>query len=192
MGLNCFRMPTAGSIAGRSSSITNCFASSIIPVIHPTASEVAQALRILGLSADDLRCVYCGDPSTEWDHLRPLIVAQRPTGYISEIKNLVPACGKCNQSKGNKPWRAWIQSNAPRSPKARGLLELEERIGRLEAFENWGTPRKIDFETVLGSNQWARHWHNWNAVIDELRKAQEFAKGLQVQIAAHAASLPPT
>jgi hypothetical protein len=90
-------MPTAVSITGRSSSITNCFASAIIPVSYPTAEEVVKALTILGLSAEDLRCAYCGDASTEWDHLRPLIVNQRPTGYVSEIKNLVPACGKCNE-----------------------------------------------------------------------------------------------
>lgn len=191
MPIGCFKMPTAVSITGRSSSITNCFASAIIPVIHPTAGEVSEALTILGLSADDLRCAYCGDPSTEWDHLRPLIVGQRPTGYVSEIRNLVPACGKCNQSKGNKPWRAWIQSNAPRSPKARGLPGLEERVVRLEAFERAGSPLKIDFEAVLGSDQWAQHWNNWNAVIGELRRAQEFAKRLQSQIAAHAAIVPP-
>src|SRR6185312_1558907 len=138
---------SAVSITGRSSSITNCFASAIIPVIHPTAEEVSEALAILGLSADDLRCAYCGDPSTEWDHLRPLIMGQRPTGYVSEIRNLVPACSKCNQSKGNKPWRVWIQSNAPRSPKARGLPGIEDRVARLETFERWGLPRKIDFET---------------------------------------------
>jgi hypothetical protein len=184
MALSCFRMPTPVSITGRSSSITNCFASAIIPVIHPTAEEVSEALAILALNADDLRCAYCGDVSTEWDHLRPLIVGQRPTGYVSEIKNLVPACGKCNQSKGNKPWRDWIESNAPRSPKARGLDGMQDRITRLEAYERWGSPRKIDFEDVLGSDLWAEHWKNWSAVIAELRKAQEFAKRLQSQIAA--------
>jgi hypothetical protein len=183
-------MPTAVSIAGRSSSITNCFASAIIPVIKPTAEEVSEALSILDLRADDLRCAYCGDPNTEWDHLRPLIVGQRPTGYISEIQNLVPACSKCNQSKGNKPWREWMRSKAPQSPQARGVPGIEERIARLEAFERWGSPRRIDFEKVLGSELWLQHWNNWSAVIAELRKAQEFAKNLQSQLAEYAASLP--
>lgn len=186
MSLSCFRMPTALSITGRSSSITNCFASAIIPVIYPRAEQVSEALAILGLKADDLRCSYCGDVSTEWDHLRPLIVGQRPTGYVSEIKNLVPACGKCNQSKGNKPWRNWIESSAPRSPKARGVEGLEDRIVRLERYELWGSPRKIDFEKVLGSDLWTEHWNNWSAVIAELRKAQELARRLQSQIVASA------
>ena len=43
------------------------------------------------------------------DHLRPLVKDKEPTGYISEIHNLVPSCGKCNQSKGNKEWKAWMR-----------------------------------------------------------------------------------
>jgi hypothetical protein len=30
-----------------------------------------------------------------------LVEEKEPIGYISEIRNLVPVCGKCNQSKGN-------------------------------------------------------------------------------------------
>ncbi|MBK7930055.1 MAG: HNH endonuclease [Bryobacterales bacterium] len=74
----------------------------ILPRRIPTESEIARCLQILGLDADDLRCAYCGDPFTEWDHFRPIVSGRRPTGYFSEIANLVPACGKCNQSKGAK------------------------------------------------------------------------------------------
>lgn len=99
--LDVFRMPTPMKISGRSSSITNAFVNSIIPIIMPTSAQVEQALHILGMGYNSIRCAYCGDPQTEWDHLRPLVVDKQPTGYISEIHNLVPACGKCNQSKGN-------------------------------------------------------------------------------------------
>lgn len=98
--LKLFRMPKPVNIAGRTSSITNSFVNGIIPVISPTEEQVAQNLTILGLNLDDLRCTYCGDKSTEWDHLRPIVRNKKPTGYISDIYNLVPACGKCNQSKG--------------------------------------------------------------------------------------------
>ncbi len=107
MTLAHFKMPKPVKISGRSSSITNSFVNAIIPVIVPTEPEVAKALEILGMG-DRPVCSYCGDPFTEWDHLRPLIVDKKPTGYISEIHNLVPACGKCNQSKGNKHWRTWM------------------------------------------------------------------------------------
>ena len=80
-------------------------------------------------------CAYCGGVATEWDHLRPLVVNKQPTGYISEIHNLVPACGKCNQSKGNKNWREWLFSSVPRSPKSRGVPDLDSRVSRLDEFE---------------------------------------------------------
>ena len=98
-----FAMPKPVRITGRSSSITNSFVNGVIPVVVPSEAEVREALEILGM-LERVTCSYCGDTSTEWDHLRPLVDKQRPTGYISEIHNLVPACGKCNQSKGNKHW----------------------------------------------------------------------------------------
>src|SRR5438552_242802 len=101
-------MPAPLGVMGRSSSITNAFISGIVPGRPPSEEEVQEALKILELSAEDLRCAYCGDRATEWDHLRPLIAGQEPTGFIGEIQNLVPACGKCNQSKGNSNWRVWM------------------------------------------------------------------------------------
>jgi endonuclease I len=59
---------------------------------------------------------------------RPLVVDKKPTGYISEIQNLVPSCGKCNQSKGNKNWKLWITSEAKLSPASRGISNIENRI----------------------------------------------------------------
>jgi 5-methylcytosine-specific restriction endonuclease McrA len=102
-----FRMPTAMSITGRSSSITNAFVNALIPIVFPSEAEVVEALSVLGMSPNDVRCIYCGDPYTEWDHLRPLVIDQKPTGFVSELANLVPGCGRCNQSKGKKPWREW-------------------------------------------------------------------------------------
>ena len=106
------QLPATMTVTGRSSSLTNAFINGIIPVIQPTEAEELEALRILGIDPVDIRCAYCGDKSTEWDHLRPIITNQEPTGYITEIANLVPSCGKCNQSKGKSSWRAWITSTA--------------------------------------------------------------------------------
>jgi hypothetical protein len=138
-----FRMPTAMTITGRSSSITNAFVNAIIPVIRPSDADVREALTILGRSPTDVRCAYCGDSSTEWDHLRPLVRSRKPTGYISEIADLVPCCGKCNQSKGKKPWREWIIGSAPRSPKERGVADLPAKIARLETYEQWRQRRQF-------------------------------------------------
>lgn len=177
-----FRMPTPVNINARSSTITNSFINSIIPVVYPSEVEILEALGVLEIAPDDVRCAYCGDSFTEWDHLRPLVDKQRPTGYISEISNLVPACGKCNQSKGNKPWRLWIESSAPRSPKTRGIPDLYKRIERLEAYEKWKTVIPIDFASIIGNQLWEQHWHNWKALLEQMKESQKVAEEIRLKI----------
>jgi HNH endonuclease len=181
--LSCFRMPTVIKISARSSSITNAFINSVIPVVVPDESEVGHALALLGLDAEDLRCAFCGDRSTEWDHLRPLVVDKKATGFISEIRNLVPACGKCNQSKGNKPWREWMKSSAPLSPTSRGVRDCADRMSRLEEYERWGGVEPVALEGMVDSALWAEHWENWRSIVDELKSAQRTADIVRKQIA---------
>jgi hypothetical protein len=181
-----FQMPTSMTITGRSSSITNAFVSAIIPVVFPTEAEVMEALAVLGMSSTDVRCAYCGDVSSEWDHLRPLVVNQKPTGFISEIANLVPSCGKCNQSKGKKPWREWMRSSAPRSPRVRGILDLEARMERLEAYERWRQPKQLDFQSLVGEELWAEYWNDWRGLLDRMKESQSRAEKLKSLIAKRA------
>ncbi len=181
--LSLFRMPTPMKITGRTSSITNAFVSSIIPVISPSESQVREALAILGMSLDHYECSYCGANASEWDHLRPLVDKKKPTGYISEIHNLVPSCGKCNQSKGNREWREWIQSDAKLSPKSKGVADLDERIKRLGYYENWGSPTQLDFESIVGPELWARHWGNCEGLARLMRESQILAEELKSIVA---------
>ncbi|MCH8862138.1 MAG: HNH endonuclease [Proteobacteria bacterium] len=177
-----FSMPTPMKITGRSSTITNAFASAIIPVLHPTDDEIHASLRLLGMSVGGVWCSYCGGPHTEWDHLRPTIKNKRPTGYISEIKNLVPACGKCNQSKGNKNWREWMLSDARLSPKTRNIKRLDQKIANLAAYENQSGITNIDFEALLGSSIWSQHWKNWEAVLGQMENAQILADEIREEL----------
>ena len=169
-------------ITGRSSSITNAFINSIIPVVVPTEEQVKEALAILGM-LENYQCSYCGSTATEWDHLRPLVLNKKPTGYISEIHNLVPACGKCNQSKSNKEWRQWMLSDAALSPKTKGIPDIESRIRSLEKYENWGTPTNMDFEKIVGKVPWAQHWDNWEKVQEIMRSSQVLAEEINIQVA---------
>lgn len=180
--LAAFKMPTIQTMVSRKSSITNAFVNSVIPAIMPPAQAVHEALAILGMSPKDVRCAYCGDRATEWDHLRPLVMNRRPTGFISEIANLVPACGKCNQSKGNKPWKEWMTSTAPLSPKGRGLADNEVRIAALERYETWRTPIVIDFQAILGNDEWERYWSLCEAVNEQLRRAFDVATALRARV----------
>jgi 5-methylcytosine-specific restriction endonuclease McrA len=168
------------SVAGRSSSITNAFVNAIIPVIEPTEDEELEALRILQIDPADIRCAYCGDKATEWDHLRPIISDQEPTGYVTEIANLVPSCAKCNQSKGKLHWRTWIEGRARLSPKTRGIPDLAVRVARLQNYEGWRKPRQIDFAGIVGPEMWKRHRENWRSVLELLKKSQELAGEIRV------------
>lgn len=185
-----FQMPKAVTILGRSSSVTNSFVNSIIPVITPTMDEIQRALEILGMT-HAVTCCYCGDPWTEWDHLRPIVIDKAPTGYISEIHNLVPACGKCNQSKGNRPWREWMLGDAARSPKTRGIHDLKERAARLDAYEHWKTPTQLDFAAIVGAAEWGTYWGRWKALLEQMRTATEHATRIRAQIAATYAGHAP-
>lgn len=173
---SAFRMPRPVKITGRRSTITNSFVNAIIPVVEPTEDEILSVLRVLDMDATDVRCAYCGDLSTEWDHLEPIVSEKRPTGYISEIANLVPACGKCNQSKSGRCWRDWIQGTAPLSPKMRGIHDLRERIERLEHFEASHSRRIVDFEAVVPPDLWATHWRNHDELHRMMRTSQETAE----------------
>ncbi len=174
-----FQMPKPVKITGRTSTITNSFVNSIIPVVYPTDAEIENALDLLGMTKDSVGCAYCGDTSTEWDHLNPLVDKQKPTGYISEIANLVPACGKCNQSKGNKAWRVWIVSAARLSPKSRGVSDLETRIQMLERYEENNHPERYDFEEIVGSEKWTEYWEDWARLLGVMRESQQLAEDIR-------------
>ncbi len=180
-----FSMPTQWKITGRSSTITNAFINSIIPVVHPTDEQIKRALETLGMDELSYRCAYCGSDATEWDHLRPLVRDKKPTGYISEIHNLVPSCGKCNQSKGNKDWRIWMRSTTARlSPTVRGVPDIEERIRRLEEYEKWGAKHTcMDFESVVGKDMWAEHQNNLRQVQELLQTSQQLAAKINSVVA---------
>lgn len=188
--LKFFTMPKPVAITGRTSSITNSFINSIIPVVLPTNDEVKAALEILDMT-DHVACAYCGDPFTEWDHLRPLVIDKRPTGYISEIHNLVPACGKCNQSKGNKHWRAWMFGPAKLSPLTRGVAGLEEKAGRLTAYEDWMPPTRLNFEELVGGDLWAEHWEHHAGIVSSMVAAQATALKIRETIKATYLTIKP-
>ncbi len=180
--MSVFKMPVPVTIMGRSSGITNSFVNGIIPCIDPTEAEIDEALSVLGMTRDTICCAYCGDRHSEWDHLNPLIVEKSPTGFVSEIHNLVPACNKCNQSKGNHNWREWMTGSAKLSPKTRGIPDLDERISRLEAYEATFSPEKIDIVSLVGSESWEDYWAHYEKVIEVMKEAQASANEIKGQI----------
>jgi hypothetical protein len=182
-------MPKASAITGRISSIRNAFVAAIIPKTDPIAAEIREVLQLLEMSPNDLKCAYCGDKASEWDHLRPLVVKGRPTGYPTSIKNLVPACGKCNQSKSGSDWKAWMRGPAKKSPASRGIKDLDARIMRLEAYENWAKCVPIDVTSAAEKHEWEKYYALQEDILRKMSEAQQIAKSLAMKIKAreHAA-----
>jgi 5-methylcytosine-specific restriction endonuclease McrA len=189
--LACFKMPGGFAITGRTTSIRNVFVAAIVPVVRPNAEEIRQVLEIFELEPNDLRCSYCGGVATEWDHLRPLVKDGRPTGYPSSIRNLVPACGKCNQSKGKSNWREWMLGAAPRSPTARGIAGLQERIARLERYESWGNCVALDIQDLVSPELWEQYYGIQDEILNKMRDAQKIAVQISREIKGRVASDPP-
>lgn len=78
----------------------------------------------------DGRCAYCGSLPTAAnrgivaDHLIPV------TEYGElVVGNTVPACQTCNDSRGNRDWRAFIQSRFPDEAASR-IAKIEAHVGR--------------------------------------------------------------
>ncbi len=177
------KLPSPMNVTGRSSSITNAFINAIVPVVEPSEEEELEALRILGMNPEDIRCAYCGDKASEWDHFRPIVSDQEPTGYITEIANLVPSCGKCNQSKGKAHWKTWMEGEARLSPNSRKIPDLGKRVERLQAYSVWREPRKIDFAALAGPEMWQRHRKNWEEVLNLLKSSQKLATEIRTVVA---------
>lgn len=129
-------------ITSRTSTLRGAFIKAIIPHINPSKTDVAEALTIL--NQDGKECVYCGDRAQDWDHLNAVVQDKQPTGYITEIQNLVPACGKCNQSRGNREYARWMRGSAKNSPTTRGISDVELRISTLDKYSAWRKPTMID------------------------------------------------
>jgi HNH endonuclease len=180
--LGCFKMPGGSTITGRTTSIRNVFVAAIIPIVRPSADEIRQVLEILELDPSDLRCSYCGDRATEWDHLRPLVKEGKPTGYPSSIRNLVPSCGKCNQSKGSTNWKEWMLGVARHSPSARKIADIKHRIARLERLESWANCIPLNVKELVSPELWEQYYTMQEEILTKMRAAQKLAIEVALEI----------
>ncbi len=180
--LSCFKMPSGFTITGRSSSIRNVFVAAIVPLIRPNPDEIRRVLEILELDPSHLCCSYCGDTASEWDHLRPLVKEGRPTGFPSSIRNLVPSCGKCNQSKGKSDWKSWMLGAAKLCPGKRGIHDVQLRIQRLERYETWADCAPLNIQELVSAELLSQYYAMQTEILSRMREAQALAAKISVEI----------
>lgn len=151
------KIPGKATISNRSSTISSQFARARAPYFKPSGDDLLARYILFAIDPSSPSCAYCGAGQTEWDHLFPMVEQSRWTGYFTELSNLIPACGKCNQSRGSKPFAAWMRGGAPQSPlrvfQARDGMtpeqaqaEVERRIAVIEEAISCQPPRRLLYE----------------------------------------------
>lgn len=96
----------------RQSTMNGSLASALAPHDDYDDEMVVAALRMLGQDPDGpLACVYCEAPADTWDHLYSLTLEKKFSGFGHVLGNLVPACKRCNSSKGKRPWEQVLAEN---------------------------------------------------------------------------------
>lgn len=129
------------TIMGRKSTVANAFASALAP--HDIFDQDAIARAMWDLDQDpneELQCVYCGAQAATWDHVFNRVVKGKFSGHGHRIRNLVPCCRACNESKGQKPWLEFMETrNSP---------DKDVRVRRMERFLGNANAQKFDIEVM--------------------------------------------
>lgn len=165
------KVPTNDTIKSRTSTVAKSLATSVIPRIDPYDWELEIAKKILRFGEKgEALCTYCGKPATELDHLNPLVNNKMPSGYITEIANLVPCCRNCNGSKRSMPWKEWLTQNTNIAEETK-----RESIRILTRYTTELPATKLDYDKIKGFKAF---WNNYNSICEKLESAEREAKGI--------------
>jgi hypothetical protein len=182
------KIPGNATITNRSSTISSQFARARAPYIKPTVEEINARYRLFEIDPQHKQCAYCGAGQTEWDHLFAVVEGAQWTGYATEIGNLIPACGKCNQSRGKKAIREWMNSHAPFAPfrvfmtrdgmnELEAKAEVERRVAVIERAIAAQGPIKVEYDPNDPDEIELEGYRK--ALLEILPKAQLIAARLQ-------------
>lgn len=141
--------------------------------------KAREAIALLGQGAEEeLACVYCGAAAATWDHLYNNVVDGRFSGYGNRIYNLVPACRTCNEKKGAKHWRKFLDEQKP--------ADHATRVDALTKFEACANLERFGWEQIQAEfPELAAQYDQMRADLRAaLTRADEVAKQLRERIRA--------
>ena len=185
--LDTFSIPKRVLNVGLETAIMEGFVRGITPIIKPTEEEVVRALKVLGMNEETVCCAYCGEPADSWCPINTLVRDDGTiTGYYYEIHNLVPTCSTCYHGRKFLPWREWIESDENDSPKSRGIEGTEQRIARLEKYENRYKPRLFETRSVSALDKWNRYWRNCRVIMELIEESEEIGEQIAYKLKARA------
>ena len=78
-----------------------------------------------------------------------------------------------------------LSETATHSPTKLGISDIKARMARLEVFEAWRVPVKLDYETILGPEKWASHMAHLDEILNHMAKAELDAANLRASILEH-------
>lgn len=108
-----------------------------------------------------IHCAYCDAPNpTRWDHIHPV-----SRGGYTVPGNLVPACGRCDDSKQDREIEEWVSSKSKHRPKAE---QLQSILDRIRAYQSAFPYSPVEFEKRLTEAQRAIY-QRFRQKLDELR-----------------------
>ena len=116
-------------------------------------------------------CFYCDAPEpTRWDHLHAV-----SRGGSTVPGNLVPACGRCDDSKQARDVEEWIASKSRHRPSGERLQVL---LGKIRAYREHFHYQPVAFEKRLSPSQ-REVYTRLRVEIDTLRTHLQAAGVLQ-------------
>jgi hypothetical protein len=122
--------------------------------------EIQEVLAFFGATPPS--CAFCGaSPIQRWDHLVPV-----SKGGDTTIGNIVPACAKCDDSKGALPFDDWALGSTPGSPTSRGIADVRDRVERIRSYVAKYAYRSRSPEERLAPDELAQ----FGVLRDDLRR----------------------
>jgi hypothetical protein len=163
-------LQTYSIIKNRKTTINNAFASALSVADNFVIEDVNEAIKLLGQNPKkDLKCVYCENSASTWDHIRSIVDGGVFSGYGHQLNNLIPCCKECNSAKGNKDWEIFIRSKNPKN--------LKRKISLIKSHINKDS---IDFKKKINSklikDDYLKYIQIKDKVIKLLEKADEQAE----------------
>lgn len=122
------------------------------------------------------RCAFCGSPNvTRWDHLIPVSM-----GGDTVLGNMVLACQHCDDSKSAKPWKEWVNSDTPASPRnSKDVGNLDTRIDLIKRYVAYYKYVSVPLENRLNQEELS-HYKRLQTELARLRtEADTLIKGYQ-------------
>jgi hypothetical protein len=108
-----------------------------------------------------IHCAYCDAPDPKrWDHIHPV-----SRGGDTTPGNLVPACGRCDDSKQDREIKEWASSKSKHRPQPQQLKIILDRIEEYRATFSYSP---IAFDQKLSGSQKAIY-DRFRTKLEELR-----------------------